>query len=162
MHFAGVAGPLDWIVLDREHDGGVCGGGKSRLVDSGAGANVARKNHFPVSRHVAAPAIALTTANGDSLPNRGACEVTTLNKSGASVTRKFYDADVEMPILSVAELSQEGSDGSDVRFRKRDGYVEDLASHQREYFIKRRGVYFMKLYVPRPKNQASGFTRPGP
>ena len=132
------------------------------LVDSGAGANVARKNHLPHSDPVDAPAISLTAANGSALPNRGARAVTTMGKNGVSTTRRFYDADVEMPILSVAELSDEGSEGSDVRFRRRDGYVEDNKSGSREYFVKRRGVYFTKLYVPRINDRITGFARPGP
>ena len=80
-------------------------------------------------------------------------------QNGTPVTRRFYDADVEMPILSVAELSLEGQQGSDVRFRRKDGYIEDLASGHRELSVKRKGVYFTKMYVPRPKSSA-GFTRP--
>ena len=127
------------------------------LVDSGAGANVARKDQFPASRIVKAPAISLTAANGEALPNRGAIEVTTMAQNGTPVNRRFYDADVEMPILSVAELSLEGQQGSDVRFRRKDGYIEDLASGHCELFVKRKGVYFTKMYVPRP---SVGFTRP--
>ena len=130
------------------------------LVDSGAGANVAQKGQFPNSKHVSAPRIYLTTADGARMPNRGAREVVTMNKAGVPTTRRFYDADVEMPILSVAELSQEGEDGSDVRFRKKDGYIEDNLTKRRDYFVKRKGVYFTKLYVSRPNNL--DFTRPGP
>ena len=93
------------------------------------------------------------------MPNRGAREVVTMNKAGVPTTRRFYDADVEMPILSVAELSQEGEDGSDVRFRKKDGYTENNMTKRRDYFIKRKGVYFTKLYVDRPSSL--DFTRPG-
>ena len=129
------------------------------LVDSGAGANVARKEHFPSSRKVLAPAISLTGAGGDDLPNRGAMEITTMNKNGTPKTRVFYDADVEMPILSVAELSQEGQNGSDVQFRRKDGFIQDLESGHREMFVKRKGVYFTKMYVLKPRIDA-GFTRP--
>ena len=69
------------------------------LVDSGAGANVARRNHFPHSRKVKAPEMSLTAANGSDLPNRGAREIVTKDKDGVAVKRIFYDADVEMPIL---------------------------------------------------------------
>ena len=132
------------------------------LVDSGAGANVARKSQFPHSYPVEAPKIALTTANGSDLPVRGARAVTTQGKNGVSTTRRFYDANVEMPILSVAELSDEGPLGSDVRFRRTDGYIEDKESGMREYFVKRRGVYFTKLYVRRVNDKNTGFARPGP
>ena len=129
------------------------------LVDSGAGSNVARKDQFPASHINKVPAISLTAANGEALPNRGAIEVTTMAQNGTPVTRRFYDADLEMPILSVAELSLEGQQGSDVRFRRKDGYIEDLAGGHRELFVNRKGVYFTKMYVPRPKSSV-GFTRP--
>ena len=124
------------------------------LVDSGAGANVARRNQFPHSDAVAAPPIALTVANGDTLPNRGARKVTFKNPDGTKRTRIFYEADVDMPILSVGELSREGTNGSEVRFRKRDGYIEDLWSGQQMPFVKRQGVYFVKLCLPKNQTHA--------
>ena len=113
-----------------------------------------------MSRPVDAPTISLSTANGAPMPNRGAREITTLRQDGTPITRRFYDADVEMPILSVAELSREGECGSDVRFRRRDGYIEDLASGHKEYFVKRKGVYFTKLYIPKSELNSTGFPRP--
>ena len=134
------------------------------LVDSGAGANVARKNQFPDSVPVNAPPIALTVANGETLPNRGARKVTFMNPDGTQRTRIFYEADVDMPILSVAEISQEGSQGSEVSFRKRNGFIEDVHSGQRMHFIKRKGVYFIRLRVPKngklTHEPETGFTRP--
>ena len=82
-----------------------------------------------------------------------------VHRDGTKTPRIFYDADVDMPIVAVAELTQEGEQGSDVRLRKRDGYVEDNVTGRRQYFIKRKGVYFMKLFVP--KDISAGFTRPG-
>ena len=134
------------------------------LVDSGAGANVARKNQFPNSVPVDAPPIALTVANGETLPNRGARKVVCTNPDGTQRTRIFYEADVDMPILSVAEISQEGSQGSEVSFRKRNGFIEDVQSGQRMHFIKRKGVYFIRLRVPKngkvTQKHETGFTRP--
>ena len=88
------------------------------MVDSGAGANVARRNHFPHSRPAAAPKISLTIANGDALPNRGARAVTCYDRHGNKCERLFYDAPVEMPIVAVTELAKEGEAGSEVRFRE--------------------------------------------
>ena len=134
------------------------------LVDSGAGANVARKNHFPASTACDAPAISLTVANGVHMPNSGARRVVSYNKDGTKVERIFYEADVEMPILSVAELSDEGVEGSEVRFRKKGGYIEDTHTGRRCLFVKKKGVYFVKLYVPKGTAPQSplepGFARP--
>ena len=53
-----------------------------------------------------------------------------------------------MPIMAVTEITQEGEFGSDVRFRKKDGYIEDNHTGRRQHVVKRRGVYFMKMCVP--------------
>ena len=67
-----------------------------------------------------------------------------------------------MPILSVASLALEGVDGSDTTFRSRDGYVEDTQTQHRQYFVKRKGVYFIKLFTKRGDDGVNtGFTRPG-
>ena len=56
---------------------------------------------------------------------------------------------MDMPILSVAEVSKEGPEGSEVYFRKKNGYVEDLWNGNRMPFIKRQGVYFVQLRIPK-------------
>ena len=117
------------------------------MVDSGAGANVARRNQISGSRESRlAPRISLTIANGETLPNRGARIATCFDQSGTEYERTFYDAPVEMPILSVTELSKEGSSGSEVRFRIKDGEIIDNATGRKTPFVKRMGVYFMRLY----------------
>ena len=86
------------------------------------------------------------------------------NPDGTQRTRIFYEADVDMPILSVAEISQEGSQGSEVSFRKKNGFIEDVHSGQRMHFIKRKGVYVIRLRVPKngklTHEPEMGFTRP--
>ena len=131
------------------------------LVDSGAGANVARRSTFSETKSVSAPPITLSTANGESLPHSGAHRATSYNKNGSSVARVYYDADVEMPILAVSELSKEGQCGSEVRLRQKDGYIRDLHTRIDQPVVKRRGVYFTKLFIRRPRNPESGFIRPG-
>ena len=125
------------------------------LVDSGAGANVARKKHFPNFTPVVAPQISLTVANGQTMENAGAGEVISYSRQG----RIFYEAPVEMPILAVAELAKEGEFGSEVRFRVKDGVIIDNLTGQRVHFVKRKGVYFMKMSF-RKSNQP--FVGPDP
>ena len=122
------------------------------MVDSGAGANVARREHFKHSHRVNAPAISLTVANGEVLPNRGARSVSCYDRSGFQKTRVFYEAPVEMPILAVTELAQEGDNGSEVRFRLSDGEIIDTSDGRKVPFVKRMGVYFMKIYFPKDVN----------
>ena len=116
------------------------------LVDSGAGANVARRAHFPNFTPVEAPGISLTVANGQVLDNEGAGEVVSYSRDGNETKRIFYEAPVEMPILAVAELAKEGEFGSEVRFRIKDGVIIDNLTGRRVHFVKRKGVYFMRMY----------------
>ena len=134
------------------------------LVDSGAGANVARPDHIPHAVPVSAPSITLSAANGEIMPNTGAHRVRTFHQDGTSVDRTFYQANVDMPILAVAELSQEGPRGTEVRFYKNHGTAIDNASGKRQHFVKRSGVYFVKIYVRKHESNGSesGFIRPAP
>ena len=127
------------------------------LVDSGAGANVARKGHFSDFKPVDAPKISLTIANGETMKNNGAGEVTCYSRDGFSSKRRFYEAPVDMPILAVSELSQEGELGSEVKFRAKDGLMIDNLTGRRTPFVKRKGVYFMRLYI---RKNSAGFGRP--
>ena len=76
----------------------------------------------------------------------------------------FYDAPVEMPILSVAGTAQEGIMGPMTASRLKDGYKENSQNRQRQHFVKRKGVYGMKLYTKRKAdndpNAKMGFPRP--
>lgn len=133
------------------------------LVDSGVGASVANISTFARTEPVQAPAISLCTANGEPLPHSGAHRVTSYHKDGTQIGRVFYDANVEMPILAVSDLSQEGHAGSEVCLRHRDGYMRYLHNGHRQHVVKRRGVYFTKMYVREPDaySDGSGFIRPG-
>ena len=79
--------------------------------------------------------------------NTGAGEVTTHSRNGKTTKRLFYEAPVDMPILSVAELSKEGELGSEIRFRTKDGIMVDNLTKDRTQFVKRKGVYFVRLYM---------------
>ena len=92
------------------------------------------------------------------MPNSGAMRVETRSKEDIVTNRVFYKAPVEMPILAVAELTKEGLLGSTTGFRQRDGYIENNHDHRRQHFVKRKGVYFMKLYTQRKSSR--GFVRP--
>ena len=129
------------------------------LVDSGAGVNCAKSGQFTAAVVTDAPEVVLTTADGSHMPNQGAMRVTTKSRVGISIDRVFYKAPVDMPILSVGELSKEGPQGSNTRFCLRDEDVEDNASKERQPFIKLKGAYFMKLYTRRWTTD-EGFGRP--
>ena len=41
------------------------------------------------------------------------------------------------------------------------GHIIDIETNATSKFYRRRGVYFMKIYVPKDKLPESGFVRPG-
>ncbi len=78
--------------------------------------------------------------------------------------RIFYDAPVEMPILSVAGIAREGIEGSSTKFREFNGYIKNKLTKERQQFVKRRGVCFIKLFTKRGGDNGpsvnAGFARP--
>ena len=131
------------------------------LVDSGAGRSCARRSqHFGHTKTELKPSsVKMATASGEELKSRGCFTIDLLSTEGNTLHQTFEDADVDMPILSVTELSTNGAMGSDVMFRKSDGAIIDLQTSAASRFVKRRGVYFMKVYTLR--NRKAGFSRPG-
>ena len=133
------------------------------LVDSGAARPCARrKNHFAhTTTHLQPSTVKMATANGEELRSRGCFHLDALSVEGNKISQTFEDADVDMPIMAVSELSANGELGSDVVFSENDGHMIDNQTQSTSKFCKRRGVYFMKLYVLKDKDVSMDFTRPG-
>ena len=98
---------------------------------------------------------------GEELKSRGCFSLTSMSAEGNVVTQNFEDTDVDMPIMSVGELSANGDLGSNVLFGERDGHLVDIKTNATSKFYRRRGVYFMKLFVPKDKVAEPDFGRPG-
>ena len=108
----------------------------------------------------------MSTANGQELKSRGIFRVNAMSKEGHSICQNFEDTDVDFPIIAVTELSNEGPKGAEVRFRQHEGSIIDNHTKNKSSFIKRKGAYFMKLFVPRCKEKDEDeinpdFVRPG-
>ena len=140
------------------------------LMDSGAGRPCAnKKKHFPEVTTPSAPSkVKLSTATSEEVLSRGVFKVQFVTAEGNVIEQEFEDTDVDMPILSVTSLSDNGSEGSQVNFRNDGGEVVDLSNNRSSNVVKRRGVYFIKLFMKKVKSgQCSfrpkdlGFTRPG-
>ena len=133
------------------------------LVDSGAARSCARrKSHFGRTiTHLQPSTVKMATANGEELKSRGCFQLDALSAEGNKVSQTFEDADVDMPIMAVTELSANGELGSQVVFNEQDGSVVDQQTQATSKFYKRRGVYFMKLYVLKDKSNDMDFHRPG-
>ena len=136
------------------------------LVDTGAGDNVAnRKEHFPGVKMDAhdpnRPMVKLSTASAEILDGEGFFTVHALTTEGNRSATTFVDANVDMPILSVAKLCE---DGSRVLFNKKGGIIWNPETGEKTHFVKRRGVYFLKLLVPKSskvRRAETGFARQG-
>ena len=115
------------------------------LIDSGAGKSVANKaKHFPhvVTKNKPSDS-RMATANGAELKSRGTFQVDAQTVEGQKLSPSFEDADVDMPIVAVNDISH---NDSEVVFRQQDSELVDGETGRRSKFTKRRGVYFMKLF----------------
>jgi hypothetical protein len=133
------------------------------LVDSGAARSCAkRRAHFLHTTTELRPShVKMATASGEELVSRGCFDLEALSIEGNPISQTFEDADVDMPIMSVGELSGNGELGSNVLFGERDGHVIDIKTLATSKFYKRRGVYFMKIYMRKDRRGDAGFARPG-
>ena len=73
------------------------------------------------------------------MENQGAA-IITKSRDGIVTERVFYDAPLEMPIILVAGIAQEGTMGSTTALRLKDGSTENNQSHQLQHFVKHRCV----------------------
>ena len=86
----------------------------------------------------------------------------TANAStGASVSIRSFPSETDKK-----EYRRRGPKGAEVRFRQHEGSIIDNHTKNKSDFIKRKGVYFMKLFVPRCKDKDEDevnpdFVRPG-
>ena len=131
------------------------------LVDSGAGRSCAkRRGHYGNASSTLRPSsVKMATASGEELKSRGCFDMQLMTQEGNVINSTFEDADVDMPILAVTELAANGLQGSDDIFRMHDGSIVDLKKNATSRFVRRKGVYFIKVFTP--NDNMSGFTRPG-
>ena len=131
------------------------------LIGSGAGKSCANKTkHFPFVETSNRPSQArMATANGQELKSRGTFKVHAMTSEGQVISPEFEDADVDMPIVAVNDISKEDTE---VVFRQDQSELVDIETGRKSRFIKKRGVYFMKVYYKRDQchDEQPGFTRP--
>ena len=95
----------------------------------------------------------------------GTFSVLGTTAEGHRTKTTFHNAKVDMPILSVAQMC--AKDEIDVKFNKKGGNIINVATGKTTRFVKRLGVYFLKLRVEKPvadqkgKSRDMGFVRPG-
>ena len=141
------------------------------LVDSGAGRSCAKKDkHLAKLKIKNTPSkVKMSTASGHKLHSRGTFKLNAFTAEGNAIQPNFEDADVDMPIIAVTDISQNGIDGTETRFRTHGGEMIDLTTRNKSSFIRRRGVYFIKMFYKPDQcsddchceSGSSGFARPG-
>ena len=137
------------------------------LVDSGAGKSCANKSkHFPFFECQNKKSdTRMSMADGTELPSRGNFTLPAISAEGHDLSMTFEDTDVEMPICAVSSLSDcGGTDGSQVIFDYDKGEIVKVSNDATSAFVKRKGVYFIKLFIPRNNKNAEAspsFTRLG-
>ena len=126
-----------------------------------------KSKHFPSVKTPNRPSHAkMATANGQELKSRGTFKVHALTSEGQDVSPELEDADVEMPIVAVNDISL---DDTEVIFRQDNSELVDMDTGRRSQFIKKRGVYFMKMFYKKNQchdecaceQQQPGLTWPG-
>ena len=122
------------------------------LVDSGAGKSCADKSrHFPFLQVENTKSdTRMSMADGTELPSKGNFFLPAMSSEGHDLSQVFEDTSVEMPICAVSALSNCGGDtGSRVIFEYDKGKIVKVSDDGTSAFVKKKGVYFVKLFVPR-------------
>ena len=135
------------------------------MVDSGASINAGwAKKHFPGSVVRTSPGQLkgefANTANGDRLYNEGEFDVTG-ECDGVSMSIGFTNMKVDTPIASIRKFCKSGND---VSFYEGGGCIVNRKTGAKARFMEMAGVYFLKLKLKQPTNDANGldFVRPVP
>ena len=133
------------------------------LADSGSAAHVADiKKVFPGAKITESQGqkqgIQFQAADGGLLANRGEAKMLYVTPDGQRRCTVFQDAAVGMPILSITKIAEEDNL---IAFHKRGGYIWHLPTNTYTKLVKRLGVYFVQLKVPKELAN-EGFHRPEP
>ena len=101
----------------------------------------------------------MANAAGGEMAVRGCVSINARTKEEEFLRLPFLDSDVSMPMISAAQLTDSGE--HEVNIRKRGGTIVNVETQQTSNFIKRAGVYFVKLLVEQPgKQEPDRFGRP--
>ena len=130
------------------------------LMDSGSGVHAASATkHFPGAlvqeTEGQRNGHTMTAANGSKIADEGMLSVRVKTTTGHKVRIPFTNANVQMPILSIAKLAAE----HDSWFGETGGELIHRKTANRIPFVKRAGVYFMRVAVKKSDLQGEDGTR---
>lgn len=131
------------------------------LLDSGAGECVCGPDHFegtPMCTDPKRPGASTeyVTADGGRISNLGEKHVKGISEEGSRLGIKFQVANVDRPLIAVSRLT---AAGHEVWFGKDGGTITNKANGRITHFRKRNNVYVMRMWVQRPKPQATRDSR---
>ena len=137
------------------------------LMDSGSFVNIANhEKHFPRAKlrpsALQKQGVKCAAANGSEIQMKEEMVVRAYTDNGDRAQVTFQNGDVHLPILSVARLS----DHHDALFHDSGGVLTHRKSKRKTNFVKKDGVYFIRLKVPTGKRRnddpnMADFHRPG-
>ena len=132
------------------------------LMDSGASAHTTNQPvHFPRIAIVPLEPGGVTTlvnAVGLEMLVNGIIPVRATTTDGEHMSLLFHDFNVNMPVIRIPMLCD---DNYDVGFSKRGGKVLNLSTQTASRFVKRAGVYVMKMLVTKGvKTESARVGRP--
>jgi hypothetical protein len=131
---------------------------KEVLIDSGACESVTPSSafkDFPIEEsqgHI--DGTNYVSASGTDIPNEGQQIIPAVTEDKMACQFTFQVAAVTRPILSVSRICERGNE---VEFSRdgKGGVIRHVKTQKEIPFIKKNGIYVLKLWIPRP----AGFTR---
>ena len=99
---------------------------------------------------------------GGELDSKGEFEVNVKTCDNLRCNLVFRNAAVGAPVWSIGEVCEDVCEST---FRKDGGHIHHMPTGNHIDFIKRCGVYFIRIQVPKHsinKNKAATFGRHGP
>ena len=89
-------------------------------------------------------------ADGSTIPNKGYKNFVGVTEEGFKRTLRASVTDVDRPLLSVAQIVQ---NGSKVVFTSQGSYVENLKTRERLALEQKGGLFTLNMWIPREENQ---------
>ena len=135
------------------------------VMDSGAAECVCGPQHFAGVKTVAkadraSAGVQYVCADGGVILNLGEKSISSISEEGQKLGILFQVTSVDKVLIAVAKLTNAGHD---VWFGKNHGVITHGVSGRQTKFIKKNGVFVLKLWVLRPSAKAvdlvSGGTR---
>ena len=131
------------------------------VVDSGCEESVTDPDTFPellIPSAMSKAGKGYKGPDNSPIPNLGQKQVSFMTDEGHQCGIPFQCAKVAHPLISVTQLAEVGND---TYLQKKGGYIENQHTKKRIQLVRKRGLYFLRMWVRIPeKGPEAGFTRP--